>query len=144
MRRVAASGCEWPRIVAKNPYTPLQVGQAVPFLELFEYRPGTCSEITKSNMSILYDSIRGTWEVGGIPDYYVTNRNAFGGSFLPTSTPPPYPLGSITLKPIVSTDPIIFINSIWTAYNGDDPYQPSIKSGYINCTFRQESGVSGP
>ncbi|MEK6631859.1 MAG: hypothetical protein AABY94_00970 [Nitrospirota bacterium] len=140
----APSGCEWPRIVAKNPYTPLKAGQAVLVSELFEYRPGTCSEITKMTMSIGYDRIRGTWEVGGIPDYYVTNFRDFGGSFLPTSTPPPYPLGSITLKPIVSTDPIIFINSIWTTYYGDDPYQPSIKSGYINCTFRQESGVSGP
>ena len=138
----APSGCEWPRIVARNPYTPLQAGRSVSISDLLVYRPGTCNPITKMTMMLPFSGTN--WNLLGIPDGYRGQYAWAAFSYLPTSQSAHLDLSSIALEPSIPASSTINISSIWTVYSGDDPYVPALKSGYINCTFRQETSGGGP
>ena len=46
--------------------------------------------------------------------------------------PQPYRRSSVTLQPKVSSSFHIAICSIWTRYDGGDPYVPALYYGYIS------------
>ena len=133
----APSGCEMPRIVAKNPYTPLQAGQAVPFSELVEYRPGTCAEITDMQFWFFLSSVPNVSLVG------VNPRPNPGGSvaaftFLSNPNLSDNNKGqapsSVTLQSTVPADPRINIPFSVAYYSG--PWEPPLIHGFT-CSFTQ-------
>ncbi len=138
----APSGCEWPRIVAKDPFTPLQAGQAVPISELIEYRPGTCSQITQMEFGVpLRDP---TWSLEGIQDPSIYEHHGLVGfSFLPGPTfPGSLEPSSVRLRPNGSTDRnSISVGPILYQYRRDDPLGqfPALYHGNFQCIFRLRS-----
>lgn len=140
----APSGCEWPRIVAKNPFTPLQAEQAVPISELLEYRPGTCSQITQMQFALpLRDP---TWSLEGLQDPSLYEHHGLVPfSFLPgPDLPGSLELSSVRLRPNTSTDRnIISVTRIVYQYRRDDPLGqfPALYHGNFSCIF---SLISSP
>nr|WP_281721521.1 hypothetical protein [Nitrosomonas nitrosa] len=131
----APSGCEWPRIVAKNPFTPLQAGQPVPLSELVEYRPGTCSQLTQMLFGL---PLRDTeWSLEGLPDPYPYNEVQF--SFLQgpdVHGPSILELSSVRLRPNTSTDRNIHVRMVYN-YLGNS--QGTLYQGSFGCIFSLRS-----
>jgi hypothetical protein len=151
----APSGCEWPRIVAKNPYTPLQAGQVIPFSELIEYRPGTCPAIKSMEFGFKLSSAPNLNFVG-LLDYWRTVHGAVELSYLGASLYrqgagaygsitgfDPQDPASVSLQSTAPTNPNINIYPIAFRYDGDDPFVPALRSGLFSCTFRQEASGGG-
>jgi hypothetical protein len=82
------------------------------------------------------------WKLNGISDPTVTKA---GFVFLSQSGDNKgYDISAVALQVTDPTASNIAIFSIEIQYRGNDPYVPALKYTFVNCTFRQESGGSGP
>ncbi len=134
------SGCELPRLVAKNPFTPLQAGQAVPISELFEYRPGTCSQITQMLFALPLRSSEYSFEGLQDPSLY-EHHNLVPFSFLPGPDLPALEPSSVRLRPNTSTERSIGVGKIVFQYRRHDPLGqfPAVYHGNFQCIFSLRS-----
>ncbi|CUS38975.1 hypothetical protein COMA1_60184 [Candidatus Nitrospira nitrosa] len=137
----APSGCEWPRIVAKNPFTPLQAGQAVPISELLEYRPGTCSQLTQMLFGIPLRNPE--WSLEGIQDPSLYEHHGLVPfSFLPgPDLPGSLELSSVRLRSNTSADGNDILVKTVFQYRRDDPLGqfPAVYHGNFQCIFSLRS-----
>lgn len=139
----APSGCELPRLVAKNPYTPIPAGQAVPLSEVIGVLPGTCGDDTAYihvdmsgvNWKLLIPETVdiSTWRSGGsIPVSFM--KSPSDGSGTPHSD-------LISLQPTAPGSIALIGNHLYS-YNYLTGSRLLIRRYY--CVFQQAVAPSGP
>ncbi|MEQ1844040.1 MAG: hypothetical protein ABL983_00505 [Nitrospira sp.] len=145
----APSGCELPRLVARNAYTPIPAGQALPLPELMLISIGTCgvdvvtlhvNSRTGSNWALEIPEPANTLLIGS------DHVSMFPVS--PSWPSPPYAPDWATVFVHPSSPGSISVPMTYQANVklGDAPFGfgALIKFGSFNCVFQQETGVSGP
>ncbi|MEK7762426.1 MAG: hypothetical protein AAB433_12655 [Nitrospirota bacterium] len=141
----APSGCEWPRVVAKYPFTPLHAGQTVPFSELIEYRPGTCAEIELMDLYVNdgFSQTGPNWTFGGLRDRSISDRF----SFLPNHPFPSaiYSLSEVTivLAQSIPTPSQVRL-SMYARYYSNPVLPALVRDENFACSFGVEASGSGP
>lgn len=139
----AESGCELPRLVARNPFTPIPTGQAVPLSDLVLVKPGTC-RIENLYLQVL--SFSGSnWRLN-IPEPY---KSLWPNGFI-TFTPI-WSLTQLTDVPDLSLVSVqststgaIHMRMYYRAFYIDDGIDHTIHQPTLQCTFQQEESGGGP
>ncbi len=135
----APNGCEWPRLVAKNPFTPIPAGQAVPLSDLVLVKPGTCP--VELNVSLTVSPIFDfNWTLN-VPEPF---KSAWSGGFIRFITPlwsvprvqnmPDLSLGIVQPTSMGAIHTRIFYKSFYIM----DNIERTLREPGLQCTFQQE------
>lgn len=144
----APSGCELPRLIARNPYTPIPSEQPIAFSELVTFSSGTCGG-TDEYFQI---SPRGSNWRTRMPEPYSSIWT--GASFItidllrtfqsPGCCPNLTQISLETTGPGLISMPVFFRADEYEWNGVTSVFVSLIKVANFTCTFRQESATSGP
>lgn len=135
----APSGCEWPRLVAKNPFTPIPAGQAVPLSDLVLVKPGTCP--VELNVSLTVSPIsQFNWTLN-VPEPF---KSSWPNGFI-TFISPIWSVPRIQNMPDLSLGIVqptsmgaIHMRIFYRAFYIMDNIERTLREPGLQCTFQQE------
>ncbi len=143
----AESGCEFPRLVARNPFTPIPSGQAVPLFDLVLLKPGTCRV---ENLYLQVHSMSGfsgpNWTLN-VPEPF---KSLWPNGFITFNTPiwslprdPNYPdLSLVSVQP--TSMGTINMHMYYRAFYIEDNIDWTIHQPTLQCTFQQVGNGGSP
>jgi len=132
----APSGCELPRLVARNPYTPISAGQITTISDLFLYKAGSCGA-TSAALNVPYSG--SNWTLDGISSSYKQSWNDAKFNFLSPQVYPLLDMASIILRP-TTAGPLNI--TVWFRADDNSGGLP-LRALFVTCGFQQEATSQG-